>query len=116
MLHPDLVSDRLDAISSIGDQNGRSHALGNRQSLVLQRLDILGCSRINRESQPTDGINRDAEWEPLSRAFHTAHIASSGRCFDACKHLIALETRHPFGCLVHRIIDATLAQIHAQTF
>jgi hypothetical protein len=48
MLHTHLIGDRFEAIGIIGDQYLGSHTLSNRQSLVLQRLDIFGCQRINR--------------------------------------------------------------------
>lgn len=47
VLHAHLISHRFEAISIIGDQYLSSYARGDRQSLVLKRLDILRCQRIN---------------------------------------------------------------------
>jgi hypothetical protein len=41
MLHTHLISDGLEAISIIGHEHLGAYALGNRQSLVFERLDIF---------------------------------------------------------------------------
>ena len=41
VLHAHLVSHSLEAISIIGHEHLGAYALGNRQSLVFERLDIF---------------------------------------------------------------------------
>lgn len=61
MLQAHLIGHRGAPIGIIGDQPLGIYALGNRLNPGLERLKIFGWQGVNRQGQPTDWVNRDAQ-------------------------------------------------------